>query len=167
MSENIFYSFKEKVRLTRIFVSILLIGIGYTIYSLRDSIFYWYVYTFLFSLIGMLYLFINLRSYFSRPPGIYLNSEGFIVKTSVSTINVNWRDVKSFQSFNKSEYSFVSVILFDDEKFLQQRNFYVKWVRERAVKKFGTLIPIPVNFYNVSRTELLAELNYRLEKYRN
>ena len=41
MSENIFYSFKEKVRLTRIFVSILLIGIGYTIYSLRDSIFYW------------------------------------------------------------------------------------------------------------------------------
>ena len=135
MSENIFYSFKEKVRLTRIFVSILLIGIGYTIYSLRDSIFYWYVYTFLFSLIGMLYLFINLRSYFSRPPGIYLNSEGFIVKTSVSTINVNWRDVKSFQSFNKSEYSFVSVILFDDEKFFAAKKFLCEVGKRKGSKK--------------------------------
>lgn len=166
MNEDVFYSVKEKVRLTRMFFSILLIGGGYAIYSIRESIFYWYIYVLFFYITGVCYLFINIKSYFGKAAGIYLNSDELIIKGSASTINVNWGDIKSFQCFDKGSYSFVSVILFDNEKFLRQRNFYSRRIRQGLLKKFGTLIPIPVNFYNVSRIELLAELNYRLEKYR-
>ena len=167
MNEDVFYPFKEKVRLTRIFLSILLMGCGYALYTIRGSFFYWYIYVLFFSITGVFYLFINLKSYFGKAPGIYLNSEGLLVKTSVSAIDAKWTDIKSFQSFDKGKYLFVSVILSDNEKFLQQKNFYIKWVRGNTFKKTGTLIPIPVNFYHVSRTELLAELNYRMEQYRN
>jgi hypothetical protein len=167
MNEDVFYPVKEKVRITRIFISILLIAGGYTVYSIKGSFYYWYLYALFFSLTGVFYLFINLKSYFGKAPGIYLNADGLIVKTSVSEINVKWTDIRSFQTFNKGRYSFVSVILYDDKKFLQQTNFFIKWVRERTFKKTGTFIPIPLNFYYVSKTELLAELNYRLEQYRN
>ena len=74
MNEDVFYPFKEKVRLTRIFLSILLMGGGYALYTIRGSFFYWYIYVLFFSITGVFYLFINLKSYFGKAPGIYLNS---------------------------------------------------------------------------------------------
>lgn len=166
MEEEVFYPFKEKVRLIRILFSTFLIVVGYFVFFKPKSFYYWYIYAFFFLISGVLFLFNNLKSYFGKTPGIYLNQNSLFVKSSASTINIKWKEIKSFQSFDKGAYLFISVILYDDKAFLQKKNFYEKWVRKRALKNYDTLVPICVNFYNVSRTVLLAELNYRLEKYR-
>jgi hypothetical protein len=165
MEDQIFYPFEEKIRLNRVIVSILLIGVGDVFYSTR-SIFYWYIYALVFFIIGIWYLFINLKSYFGRKPGIYLNDNGIFIKTSSSsTPNIKWRDIKAFQYFDKGPYSFISIVLLDNEKILLKTNFYERMIGRKLLQKYGSSITIVANFYNVSKKDLLSELNYRLDKY--
>lgn len=167
MEAEIFYPLKGKVNALGIFVSILMIiGGGYNIFfkeSPKNPIFIYYL---LISFVGIIFLFLSIRAHFRKKNGLYLNSEAIIIKSDFIKIKIKWEDIKSFNSFDMLKQSWIAINLFDNEKFLSNKNFYSKKLGKIAIKKYGTPISIAVNFYDASRTELLAELNYRLEKYR-
>lgn len=168
MEEQIFYPVKGKINAIGVFVSILMImGGAYNIFFKENTQNPLFIYYSIILLIGFLFLFINLKSYLSNKSGLYLSSKGIIIKSATITYNISWKEIKSFRSFDRGRLVFIAIDLIDNDNFLQGKSFFIKKIGKMALRKYGTPISVAVNFYNVSKTELLAELNYRLEKYRN
>ena len=109
----------------------------------------------------------NVRSFLGEKSGLYLKTESLVIKSTATKINIEWADIKSFHCVDRKLFSLIAIDLFNNQKFLKGKNLYYRTIGNSATKKFGTPILIVANYYDVSKIELLAELNYRLEKHQN
>ena len=95
MEEQKFYPIRAKVNVIGVFVSILMVFVGsYEIFfkvGTENSLFIYYLPIFL---IGIIFLFLNLRAHFQKKSGIYLNSNELIIKSDFVSHEIKWKDIK-------------------------------------------------------------------------
>lgn len=167
MEEQKFYPLKGKMNAVGVFASMLMIIVGcYGVFikvKINSALFIYYL---IILVTGIIFLVINLISYLNKNSGLYLNPKALIIKSDFWVHKIEWKNIKAFRTFEMMKRHCIAIELFDEDKFLASKNGYLKQLGKLAKKRHGTPITIAASFYNVSRFELLSELNYYLQKYR-
>ena len=165
MNDQIFYPAKGKMLNLGVFSSLLLIiGGGYSFF-IKDS---QSIFFLVLVIIGLFFLVLNLKPLLmGTKDGLYIDAYGITIKGSLATHFVEWENIKSFRSFDIMQQPMIAINLFNSDRFLNSKRGGFKKMGKMALKRNGTPISIAVNLFNVSKVELLSELNYLLEKYRN
>jgi hypothetical protein len=159
MKEEVFYPLKRKIIIAKTIFPVLIVGGVCNFFLLYKPSAFWMGYSILMLLGGIFSFFVILKSFFSKKSGLYLSSSLLTIKSITFTLDISWKEIKSFYSLNHGKSVFIAIDLVDNEKGLQAKIFYSR----RTVKK----MLITVNWYDVSEKELMTELNDRLEKYRS
>ena len=165
MEEQKFYPVKKRSNAFNSYFSIFMIILGvYGVFFRKSNQNYFFYYIFL--ILGVIIVISRLMIRFDKKSGIYLTPTALILRSEFVSHEIKWQDIKTFRSYDIINNTAIAIDLFDNDKYFENKSSYLRRIGKLAIKKFGTPISIVINYYDVSRTELLSELNYWLEKYR-
>lgn len=113
---------------------------------------------------GLVSLF-GLKKLFDKSPGLVINYEGILDNSSgVSVGVIPWLEVSGIGEYQVQKQKFISVLLYDPNKYVNKGSF-LKRMANRANKKMcGTPINISTNSLKICYEELLEVIQ---EYYKN
>jgi hypothetical protein len=164
MQQKVFFALKYQLTVLKFFYAFFWILLGAIVYFKQDDFNYWSVYACVFVLGGLIYLFIVLKSLYQLTPGLYLDDQDLIIKNTISKFKVTWLEISSFEIHHLKRSSVLIVRLLDNKETLARQNSRARRLGGQFLTEFGSPLVVPIDYFQAPRIEILAELNYYLEK---
>ncbi len=106
------------------------------------------------------------RKLFDKKPGLILDENGIIDNSSMKGFGtILWKDIISIRPIKVTRTTNLLLIFVSNpEKYSENPNFFIQYLRKVGMKMYGTPITISSNALKCNFTELEGLINERLEK---